>query len=161
MRSSSKKPVVLFDIDYTLFDTAFFKESKLLKHKIYEEVIGVLNSLNKIAILGVFSEGNIDFQIKKIKETNIDKYFAKDNTHVVLDKLLKLRGILEKYKDRKTFFVDDKLGILYDAKKLLPDVFAIWVKRGPFAKNQREILGFIPDAEVENLSEVVRIVQEN
>ena len=36
------KPIVLFDIDYTLFDTAFFKESGLSEHKIYEEVIEVL-----------------------------------------------------------------------------------------------------------------------
>ena len=153
-----KNKVVLFDIDYTLFDTAFFKESNLLKHKIYEEVIDVLNSLNKIAILGVFSEGDIDFQINKIKETNIDQYFAKENTHVVLDKLVDLEKIFERYKSKKTFLVDDKLDILYDVKKLFPEVFTIWVKRGPFAAAQKSIPGFIPDAQVENLKEIISII---
>lgn len=155
----NNKPVVLFDIDYTLFDTAFFKESKFLRHKIYEEVIGALDNLSKIALLGIFSEGNIDFQRRKLKETNIERYFAKDNTHIVLNKLDKLKGTLEKYGNRKIFFVDDKLTILFDAKKLFPDIFTIWVQRGFYAKNQKNIPGFKPDAEVKTLSEVVGIIK--
>lgn len=155
----STKPIVLFDIDYTLFDTAFFKESNLLEHKIYQEVIQVLENLKTIAILGIFSEGNIDFQRKKLRETGIEKYFEQDNTHIVLNKLEELKGIIEKYEDRETFFVDDKLAILFDAKESFPDVFTIWVKRGPFAQNQKEILGFKPDVQVDNLSEAVKIIR--
>lgn len=155
------KPVVLFDIDYTLFDTALFKGSKFLKHKIYKEVLGVLDNLSKIAILGIFSEGNIDFQKRKLKETNIKRYFAKDNTHIVLNKLDELKGTLKKYGNRKTFFVDDKLTILFDAKKLFPYIFTIWVKRGFYAENQKEISGFKPDAQVKGLQEVVEIVRKN
>lgn len=153
------KPIVLFDIDYTLFDTDFFKKSKLLKHKIYEETIGVLENLRKIAVLGIFSEGGLDFQKTKLRKTGIEKYFKKENMHIVLSKLDELRKTLEKYKDKKTFFVDDKLAILFDAKKMFPKVFTVWVKRGFYAINQKKIAGFKPDAEVENLSEVVRIVQ--
>ena len=152
------KPVILFDIDYTLFDTALFKDSRLLQHKVYEEVIGVLDDLNKIAILGIFSEGDIDFQRRKLKQTNIDKYFEKDHTHIVLKKIDDLKRILKSYEDRQIFFVDDKLNILFDAKKSFSDVFTIWVKRGPFAESQKPILGFRPDAEVKNLSEVVSII---
>lgn len=152
------QPVVLFDIDYTLFDTALFKESKLLTHKIYKEVIEVLDSLNKIATLGIFSEGNIDFQRRKLKETNIDKYFEKNHTHIVLKKIDDLKRILKSYEDRQIFFVDDKLTILVDAKKSFPEVFTIWVKRGPFAQNQKEIPGFKPDAEVKSLRDVVSII---
>lgn len=155
----NSKPIILFDIDYTLFDTFFFKKSKLLEHKIYEEVIDVLDNLSKIAILGIFSEGDIDFQRTKIKETKIEKYFEQENIHIVLNKLDKLRGILNKYKNRKTFFVDDKLSILFAAKNMYPEVFVVWVKRGFYAENQKELPGFKPDAQVENLSEVVRIVR--
>lgn len=155
------KPIVLFDIDYTLFDTDFFKESGLSEHRIYEEVISVLESLSKIAKLGIFSEGNISFQIRKLKETNIEKYFAEDNTHIVLNKLDELEGIFQRYKNRKFFFVDDKLTILSDAKKAFPDVFTIWVKRGPFAQSQKEIPGFKPDAEVKTLSKVIKIISQD
>jgi len=62
----NKKPAILFDIDYTLFDTDFFKESKLLKHKIYDEVIGVLESLAEATTLGIFSKGETEFQKTKL-----------------------------------------------------------------------------------------------
>lgn len=154
----NKKPIVLFDIDYTLFDTAYFKKSSLTKHKIYEEVIGVLEKLNKIAMLGIFSEGNLEFQRKKLNQTGIEGYFKKDNTHIVLNKLSEFRKVLRKYEDGITFFVDDKLSILHDAKKIFPKVVAIWVKRGFYAENQKEISGFKPDAEVKNLKDVIKII---
>src|SRR3989344_7893215 len=155
----NKKPIVLFDIDYTLFDTAYFKKSYLTKHKVYEEVIDVLEKLSKIAILGIFSEGDLEFQRKKLNQTGIVDYFEKDSVHIVLNKLSEFEKILRKYEDRVTFFVDDKLSILFDAKKIFPKVVAIWVKRGVYAENQKEIPGFKPDAEVESLSEVVKIVK--
>lgn len=152
------KKIVLFDIDYTLFDTALFKKSRHLKHETYKEVIKVLNSLSQIAILGIFSEGDIDFQKKKLKETNIDMYFAKDHTHIVLKKIDDLRAILKRYTDRKIFFVDDKLDILCDAKKLSPEVFTIWMKRGFYAEKQKDIPGFKPDATITNLKQVIKLV---
>lgn len=156
------KPIVLLDIDYTLFDTDFFKESNLSKPKIYKEVIRALEDLKKIAVLGIFSEGDLDFQKTKLKEDGIDKYFGKENVHIVSNKLDALKNVLRKYnKETKTFFVDDKLTILFAAKKMFPKIFAVWVRRGFYAKNQKEISGFTPDAEVENLSEAVRIVQSN
>ncbi len=152
------KPIVLFDIDYTIFDTDYFKKSSLTKHRIFEEVKDVLDRLGKVAILGIFSEGDLEFQRKKLKETAIYDYFEKDNTHIVLSKLADLRKVLARYKNRKTFFVDDKLSILFEAKKIFPEVVTIWVRRGIYALNQKEISGFKPDAIVENLQELVTIV---
>ena len=68
---------------------------------------------------------------------------------------------MDKYKDSKLFFVDDKLEILYSAKKHMPQVVTIWVKRGPFAQNQKPILDFNPDAQVDNLLEVVEIIKKS
>lgn len=157
-----QKPIVLFDIDYTLFDTAYFKESKLLKHKIYNEVIEVLENLSKIAILGIFSKGETEFQKTKLKKTGMMKFFKDNNVHIFDDKDANLINVLKKYKNsNKLFLVDDKLGILYSAKKHMSQVFTIWVKRGPFAQVQKPIGGFSPDEQIENLSEIVRIVQSN
>jgi FMN phosphatase YigB (HAD superfamily) len=155
----NSKPIVLFDIDYTLFDTEYFKKSSLTKHKIYEEVKGVLERLSKIAILGIFSEGDLEFQRKKLNMTAIEGYFEKDNTHIVLNKLSEFKRVLKKYEDRITFFVDDKLSILSDVKKIFPKIVAIWVKRGIYAENQKEIPGFKPDAEVNDLKEIVKIIK--
>jgi len=156
----SKKPVVLFDIDYTLFDTAFFKQSGLLDHKIYEEVMQVLDSLNTIAILGIFSTGINEFQKIKLEKTAVAKFFKEKDIHIFDDKDANLISVLEKYKNSKIFLVDDKLSILYHAKKHMDSVFTIWVKRGPFAQAQKPISGFNPDAQVKNLQEVVGIISK-
>ncbi len=155
------KPIVLFDIDYTLFDTAFFKQSKLLKHKIYADVMQVLDNLSAFALLGIFSKGESEFQKTKLEKTGIAKFFKEKNIHIFDDKDANLINILEKYKDSKIFLIDDKLSVLSSAKKHVPEVCVIWVKRGPFAENQQPIFGFVPDAEIKNLSEVVEIVKSS
>lgn len=155
----SDKPVVLFDIDYTLFDTALFKNSNLTRYTVYGEVIDVLDKLKSIAELGIFSKGESEFQRDKLKNTNIGKFFKEFNTHIFLNKEDNLKQVLDNYNDRKILLVDDKLPVLQAAKLQSSLVIAIWLKRGPFAQNQKEIPGFKPDFRIDNLSEVVRIVQ--
>lgn len=155
----STKSLVLFDIDYTLFDTAFFKHSGLSEHKIYEEVMLVLDNLNSFVTLGIFSKGEIEFQKTKLEKTGMAKFFKKENIHIFDDKDTNLIQVLNKYKGYKIFLIDDKLGILYSAKTYSNQIFTIWVKRGPFAKVQKDISGFKPDKIIENLSDVVSIIK--
>ncbi len=155
------KPVVLFDIDYTLFDTAFFKQSGLSVHKIYEEVMLVLENLSSYATLGIYSTGVHDFQKTKLEKTGMVKFFNEKDIHIFDDKDANLTRVLGKYKNSKIFLVDDKLTILYSAKNHMEKIYTIWVKRGPFADAQQPIFGFTPDAEVLNLSEIVSIINRN
>lgn len=154
----NKKPIVLFDIDYTLFDTRKFKDSKLQDYNVYGEVMSVLDKLSGFADLGIFSKGEMEFQKTKLKKTGMIRFFQEHNVHIFDDKDMNVVNVLEKYKDSRLFLVDDKLGTLYSAKKHTPEVFTIWVKRGPYAQNQKEIVGFKPDAQVENLRDVVAII---
>lgn len=157
----NNKPVILFDIDYTMFDTQTFKDSQLRKYSLYDEVMLVLEQLSKIAELGIISKGESEFQKTKLRETGITQFFKEKNLHISFDKDANLIQILGKYSDSKIFLVDDRLEVLCSAKKHRVQVFVIWIKRGWFAENQKPIPGFKPDAEVENLSEVVRIVKSN
>lgn len=152
------KPVVLFDIDYTLFDTRKFKDSLLQDYNIYNEVMEVLTELAGLASLGIFSKGETEFQKTKLKKTGIQRLFREENTHIFDDKDINLIKIIDKYRDFKIILVDDKLEILHSAKKHKPQVFTVWVKRGPYAKMQKPILGFKPDAEIIDLKEVVGII---
>lgn len=156
----NKKPIVLFDIDYTLFNTHEFKNSQFKNYNSYGEVIDVLEKLSNFASLGIFSKGDPNFQKIKLIKTKIDKFFKKKYIHIFDDKDANLTDVLERYKSSKLFLIDDKLTILYSAKKHFPEITAVWVKRGPYAQNQENISGFKPDAEIENLSEVVEIVQK-
>lgn len=154
------KKIILFDIDYTLFDTDSFKESNLEKHSLYEEVRDVLQHVAKIADLGIFSEGKLDFQKTKLFNTDIHALFNKDLIHIVEKKDEILEKVLEKYKKRKLILVDDKLTVLYLAKKHFPNVKTIWVKRGKYALSQKLIEDFEPDGILENLSELMKVIKE-
>jgi len=155
------KPVVLLDIDDTLFNTALFKQSGLSEHKVYSEVMQTLDNLNNFATLGIFSKGETQFQKDKLEKTGLAKFFKEKNVHIFEDKNVNLIQAVTKYKDSKIFLVDDILEVLYSAKKNINQIFTIRVKRGRYAESQKEILGFTPDAQVENLAEVVRIVRSN
>ncbi|OGH39313.1 MAG: hypothetical protein A3B44_02420 [Candidatus Levybacteria bacterium RIFCSPLOWO2_01_FULL_38_21] len=156
-----KQKVVLFDIDYTLFNTDVFKETQLKKHSVYDEVYDVLKKLSKIARLAIFSEGETNFQKTKLHRTDIMKYFNEHDIHISKSKIDKLTPVIRKYSYGKLFLVDDKLSILFDAKRMLPKVFTIWMKRGMYAENQKEIKGFKPDFEVKSLKEIVSIIHNS
>lgn len=155
------KKLVLFDIDRTLFDTDLFKESGLMTHSVYEEVLEVLEALSQDALLGVFSQGQLDLQITKLIKTGIHNRFHKKHMHIVTDKTEAMPAVFEKYKHYRVFFVDDKLTALHEAKKLYPWLFTIWMKRGKYALAQKPIEGFDPEATITDLREVVQLVEKN
>lgn len=151
--------VVLLDIDYTLFNTGVFKESKLATYQLYDEVIDMLVSLKGKVILGIFSEGELDFQSSKLQRTDIYKHFLDENIHIVNNKDEKLKEVLIKYNDKQIIVVDDKLTVLHTAKQIIPNLITIWVKRGIYAENQKEIPNFTADFIINDLEKVPEIIE--
>ncbi len=150
---------VLFDIDYTLFDTDNFKTTGLTSYRIYDEVADILEKISKISQMGIISKGESGFQEKKLNETGILKYFPKENIHIATDKDKILEETLDRYSNKKLFLVDDKIQILKSAKELVPSVFTIWVKRGPFVEIMKDV-EYKPDAVIDNLDGVVDIISQ-
>ncbi|MCL6096487.1 MAG: hypothetical protein M1444_02265 [Patescibacteria group bacterium] len=158
---SIKKTIVLFDIDYTLFDTKAFMDSGLKKYALYDETIPTIKELWKNVDLGIFSKGDREFQNDKLDKTGLKKYFTRNNIHIFEDKNANLKDVLLKYKNSKVFLIDDKLPVLYEAKLSMPSIVTIWIKRGPFAQNQMPIKNFSPDLTENNLTNLNRLVEEN
>lgn len=155
-----KKKIILFDIDYTVFDTDLFKHTELRKFTVYAEVHDTLAKLSKIAELGVFSEGVIAFQRRKLHETNIEKYFLEKHIHLVTHKSEVIEHLLEHYKNLgQLFLVDDKLSILQLAAQHLSTVYTIWVKRGFYATGKIPLPDFTANATVENLRDVIPYIE--
>ena len=155
------KKIVLFDIDYTVFNTDILKQSDLKTFKVYDEVHEVLNKLKEIADLGIFSQGDVAFQHKKLVETNIVDYFHRDHIHIVPEKFSEIADLIKAYHDHgRLYLVDDRLPILQAAKQENPAVRTIWVKRGFFAENQDPIPNFEPDATVLTLKEIVSLIAQ-
>jgi FMN phosphatase YigB (HAD superfamily) len=154
--NKSTKPIVLFDIDYTLFNTAHLKQTNFEEFHLYNEVVDVLHKLVHQVTLGILSEGEIDWQKRKLSETNIHHLFEESHTHIVKKKFEVAETILKKYKKSdKVYLVDDKLTFLHQAKLILPSLKTIWIKRGVYAINQLPIEGFTPDLTIENLQELL------
>lgn len=147
--------LVLFDIDYTLFNTDFFKESNLINFSVYDEVPLLLEKLNKIAKLAIFSKGETGFQMNKLKNTGIDKYFNSGFIDIVEDKTEVFESVLDKYKDYEIFLIDDRIHNLEIAKKHREDIKTIWVERGPFAIKDTN---FVPDMIVPNLLDLENFI---
>lgn len=161
MKSSSKKPIVLFDIDDAMFNTATFIQSGRLKYGNYEEVKRVLESLSNFVTLGIFSEGEYAFQKVKLEKTGILKFFKEEDIHIFQGKDNNLIQAINKYKGSRIFLVDDRLTVLASAKKNAQQVSTIWVRRGRYADAQKEIEGFIPDSTILNLKELIGIIESN
>lgn len=152
--------IIFLDIDDVLFDTAHYKESNLIDYRLYDEVLAVVTQLQKIGEVGILSQGEHAFQTKKLIETGIHDMFVKEHIHIVEKKDESLEKVLHKYKNVSAtmYFIDDRLTGLYFAKKALPSLIAIWLKRGRYAEGQEEIEGFKPDFIVKTLHEVIPII---
>ena len=153
--------IILFDIDHTLFDTDYFFQTKLTEFKVFDEVHDVLKQLSEVASFGIFSQGEIAFQRKKLKETNIAKYFMEEYIHIGDDKTVMIKTLLRRYRKKgKIFIVEDRLHFLPLIKEYEPDIKTIWIKRGFFAMSQEPIPNFTPDATIENLRELVPLIEK-
>ena len=154
------KKIVLFDIDNTLFNTLRFKQTDLNIFSLYEDAVETLTQLKEHAELGVFSEGDLAFQKKKLHKTNIENYFLQEHTHIFPEKIHAIETLVRKYRTEryKVFLIDDKLSILPVIKKEFPSLFTIWIKRGEYAPKQLPLDGFSPDAEVETLFEAIPLI---
>lgn len=158
--SHTHNRLILFDIDYTLFDTTTFKETSLSEFRLYDEVIPVLEQLTAYAELGIFSEGDIKMQKTKLAKTVIENHFKKDHIHISVKKIDSLSTIFPLYKGRDVYVVDDKASILFEIQKRYEGVKTIWVRRGPYAQNATLLPEFHPHATVDNLREILPIIRE-
>lgn len=151
------KKIVLFDIDYTLFDTDLFRESELKKHTLYEEVVKTLGEISEHADLGIFSEGDLEFQRNKLLKTDIMKHFNEQDIHIFPEKKALISEVFKKYEGSKIFLIDDRPSILKEAKKAFSSIFTIFIDRKD-RKRKEELQGYKPDASVETLSEIIPFI---
>jgi len=158
MKLSNKNKLVLFDIDYTLFDTAAFKDSNQDDYLIYDEINNLLINLSSIVELGIFSKGQKEFQKLKLKKTGIEKYFHPENIHIFENKDENLLAVIKKYSDRKLYLVDDKLEMLFNAKSNNSSITTIWIRRGPYAQDETLLTNFSPDKIVKSLNEIEKYI---
>lgn len=154
-----KPTLILFDIDYTLFDTDLLKSTDLKVFRPFEEVPHVLTTLSDKCKMGILSEGELQFQTEKLQRTDILHFFDTEYIHIVDNKIERMPDILKKYtNDYQLIIVDDRLEILQKAKTEDISIYVLWVKRGTYALNQPSLDDFKADLEVTTLKNIVSFV---
>lgn len=174
---------LIFDLDRTLFDTgtlinrmekpaketvgAFTLEiaervnwNKIKpRDLVYPEVFKVLSSFQKKGyILYLWSDGDIEGQIFKLKFTGLDKFFSKDKRFIFeKDKEKKIPQILKKIPQKAEIWLfDDKPTKLRDSKILAPRIKTVLSCRGPWW--QTEVVNFEPDYKIKDLKDLKEIL---
>ena len=134
-------------------------DQKNFRDNLHKEVLISLKMLIELGEVGILSQGDKEFQDAKI--SHFKHLLNSNHINIVKDKKSDMKDVFKNIKAYRIYFVDDMLHMLETAKKINPQIKTIWMKRGRYAENQKNIPSFIPDAEVENLSEVVSIIRQN
>ncbi len=148
------KKIIFFDIDDTLFKTSLFIKSGQKKYQTYKEALKVIENIKKTSEVAILSKGEYDFQVKKLKETNLLNLFKKENIYIVAEKKEELKKIFIKYKDHSIYVIEDRSDNLAEIKKMFPQINSILIKRGRY-KNLPELN---PDHIVKNLNKTLTII---
>ncbi len=112
-----------YNINPIVLDQVFWENDKIYKSSLYPEVANVLKKLSETHILGIFSQGNEEFQARKLKAAGITDYFSKDYTFIHARKLLD--ETIARLPAGATV-IDNKHDV---AVKLSPFVDSIWLNR--------------------------------
>lgn len=153
--------LLLLDIDDTIFNTDTFKKSQLTQYSLFEDVQDALQQLHAIATLGILSQGEKSFQVKKLQETQIHPYFIPEHTHIFEDKAREYKQLFARYHNRKkVIFVEDRIASLAKAKQADLSIVAVWMKRGRYAHHAPRDISFHPDYTVTTLHDLSRIIHQ-
>jgi hypothetical protein len=162
------KPVFLFDIDHTLYNTELLKQSLPPDYRttwqslnlpyaacVYPEVPERLRMLSKSFSLGVFSISDVDgFQDAKLEQGGIKEYFDTELVFIQPEIASLIESIAETAPNVR-YIIDDRLDKLAAVRDVYPHIALIHIKRGKYTDQEYE---FTPDHEVETLDEMMKIV---
>lgn len=112
-------------IDLVLLNKIFWNID-LFEENMYKDT-SLIRDLSKVAVIGIFSKGDSDFQKQKL--TFFGDLLDGDNVHIFPNKIDKMDGVLGKYEDFQTYLIDDQNEVLIKAKELFPDIYAILIDR--------------------------------
>lgn len=112
-----------YNISPVVLDQVFWENDEIYKDSLYPEVVNVLKKLSETHLLGIFSQGSEEFQVRKLKAAGIMDFFSKDYIFIHARKLLD-EAISNLPKNATV--IDNKHDV---ALKLSSFVDSIWINR--------------------------------
>jgi len=154
---SRKKPVVILDIDQTLFDTKLFKE------RLYDTT--TLSESEYIELL-YLTEKKLFQELVMKREIPINIFSVQEELRTTNHKLndteaaKRLKDYLEDYKDYQIYLVDDQLSLLKEAKNFSKDIITILLQTNT-EKERKSKTNFEADNVIRKLEEMIQIIVSN
>jgi hypothetical protein len=130
-----------------------------IKDLVYPHVFDLLDKAQKKGYqLLLFSEGNIDGQLYKLKISQLDRFFpAKQRFIFSSKKIEQIAKVLENIPDQSiVWYLDDKPSYLRDVKKKHKKVKTVLVCQGPWW--QYKTPGFKPDYKIKRVAELLNLI---
>lgn len=109
----------------------------LFKKNVYKDT-SLIKDLSRVAVIGIFSKGDYDFQKQKI--SFINDSFDNEDVYIFSNKIEEIKEVLQNYQDYQIYMIDDQAEVLDKAKKLFPNIFAILIDRNNIYSQKRDII---------------------
>lgn len=109
--------------DVAALDHVFWEEDDLYKKSLYPETTSVLERLKLHKALGIFSQGNKDYQNRKLDACKLRDYFSPEHIFILRRKIAD-EGI--ELLPKEAIFIDNKHDVVLALSKF---VNTIWINR--------------------------------
>jgi hypothetical protein len=152
LKEKSKKDVPISELEDIFFDETLYIES------LYEDARSVFQELvmKRDIQINIFSTGDKKFQMRKI--AILKDMLHDDNLHIFVDKLKRLKDVLQQYEEYHIYMVDDLPTVLKEAKSFDKNITTIWMNRDKKLNEQDFVTNFKADYVVKNLEEIIPLV---
>lgn len=117
-------------------DNSLFKRKELYKNILYTDVLSALPFLSRKYALGIFSEGDLDFQYTKLIKTGIKKFFKKNYFFIFKNKSERKNIYLL---PSNSIIVDNDLFILKTVNNTRKDLSMILMNRNNIIYSSNKI----------------------
>ncbi len=108
------------ELDKLWWDDVRFQQCLLVNLEFFEK-------LQEKAIIGIFSKGEKTFQNRKLEE--FQAFISPQNIYIFENKIIKIEGLLNNYRDYKVYIVDDNQAVLENFKRINKNVITIFVRQ--------------------------------
>ncbi len=123
-----------------LFEKNLYKDSSIIK------------DLSRVAVIGIFSKGDYDFQKQKI--SFIADLLDGENIYIFSNKIGRIDEVLENYLDYQIYMIDNQMDVLEKAKDLFPNISTVLIDRNKSSEEDKDII------KIKTLNELKSIIYD-